>query len=130
MEYHFFADLLNKFHTTLPWVQALWLISLAVIGVAICWCIKEVSANFLGRKTRMEPPMDGTLSSPLADATIKTNQAINLAYSQLHDSNHVPSHEELILTEELEKTLRHNHATAQYILNHLRLRCQHLPKGE
>lgn len=40
-EYVFSADLLNKFHTALPWVQALMVISACIAIVAMAYFFKQ-----------------------------------------------------------------------------------------
>ncbi len=44
MEYHFLADAWNKFHTALPWVQALMVVVWGVVTVMLAYSFKEMVA--------------------------------------------------------------------------------------
>ncbi|MDD9798756.1 MAG: hypothetical protein OXT03_06685 [Alphaproteobacteria bacterium] len=47
--YSFLADLLNKFHTSLPWIQFFWIISVSTFLFSVGWCIKEIFISFAQR---------------------------------------------------------------------------------
>jgi hypothetical protein len=54
IEYSFLADWLNKFHTSTPFIQALWLVALASVPFSLCWCLRGMALAF-APKRRTEP---------------------------------------------------------------------------
>jgi hypothetical protein len=58
IDYSFLADWLNKFHTSTPLIQALWLTAIAItpigVTVSICWCLRGI-VSALAQKQHREP---------------------------------------------------------------------------
>lgn len=50
-QYSFWADLLNKFHTSSEWIQVLWLLALPLLLFGLSWCVKGVLVAFARRKS-------------------------------------------------------------------------------
>ena len=44
--YSFLADLLNKFHTSLPWIQFIWIAAISTFLFGLGWCIKDIFIAF------------------------------------------------------------------------------------
>jgi hypothetical protein len=54
--YSFWADLLNKFHTSSDWIQALWLITVPTLIFGVAWCVMRlVCAIAFGLLSRRNP---------------------------------------------------------------------------
>lgn len=47
--YSFLADLLNKFHTSRPWIQFFCIVSIPTFLFSLGWCIKEIFVAFAQR---------------------------------------------------------------------------------
>lgn len=50
-DYSLWADMLNKFHTSVPWIQLIWLVVIPLLFFGILWCIKEVFLAFIRNRT-------------------------------------------------------------------------------
>ncbi|HWK39511.1 MAG TPA: hypothetical protein VNR88_11395 [Hyphomicrobium sp.] len=61
--YSFWADLLDKFHTATPWIQALWLavMSATILGAALCItsAMVRIAAVRAVAKTSSKAPTPG-----------------------------------------------------------------------
>jgi len=48
-DYSFLADVLNKCHTSPPWIQFFWVVSIPAFLFGLGWCIKEIFVAFAQR---------------------------------------------------------------------------------
>ena len=57
MEYNFLADMLNKFHTSEPWIQAVTIIVLGTMFIGLCYFLKEMVVALVSpfRERRKRP---------------------------------------------------------------------------
>ena len=83
--YSFLADLLNKFHTSLPWIQFIWIAAISIFLLNLGWCIKEI---FVAFAKRAKP------EGELVCTIYRNNEDKFLAYShktpyELMDSNNI-----------------------------------------
>ncbi len=57
-EYNFFADLLNKFHTSEPWIQAVITIGICGVLLGIAYFLKECVVAIMKPFCKHDKPTD------------------------------------------------------------------------